>query len=199
MLASSMGTMRLSHFALALTIILLAITGYLAWEAHEEAKGARKELDLVRRQQSARESAMPIKPATVTSLPPEPSVPPLTPSGPPMAGIAVMPGTPSTTPSSSSIAAPLTALQKQLLGMPAVAKVIEVQKDQGFAVINAGKDKQLATGMKFDVRRGDGLVGRVIVGETIDAAESVVDIDSAVTLPGVSIEAGDELILPVRK
>ena len=53
--------------------------------------------------------------------------------------------------------------------------------------------------MKFDVRRGDGLVGRVIVGETIDAAESVVDIDSAVTLPGVSIEAGDELILPVRK
>ena len=31
--------MRLSHYALALTIILLAITGYLAWEAQEEAKG----------------------------------------------------------------------------------------------------------------------------------------------------------------
>ena len=199
MLASSVGIMRLSHFALALTIILLAITGYLAWEAHEEAKGARKELDLVRRQQSARESAMPIKPATVTSLPPEPSMPPLTPAGPPLAGSAVMPGTPSTTLSPPSAAAPLTALQKQLLGMPAVAKVIEVQKDQGFAVINAGKDKQLSTGMKFDVRRGDGLVGRVIVGETIDAAESVVDIDIAVSLPGVSIEAGDELILPVRK
>ncbi len=194
-----MGTMRLSHFALALTIILLAITGYLAWEAHEEAKGARKELDLVRRQQSARESAMPIKPTTVTSLPPELSAPPLTPAGPPLAGSAVMPGTPSATLSPVSAAAPLTALQKQLLGMPAVAKVIEVQKDQGFAVINAGKDKQLSTGMKFDVRRGDGLVGRVIVGETIDAAESVVDIDITVSLPGVSIEAGDELILPVRK
>ena len=80
-----------------------------------------------------------------------------------------------------------------------MAKVVEVHKDQGFAVISAGKDKQLASGMKFDVRRGDGLVGRVIVGETIEAAESVVDIDSTVALPGVSIEAGDELILPIRK
>ena len=110
-----------------------------------------------------------------------------------------MPGTPSITPSPAPPAAPLTALQKQLLGMPAVAKVTEVQKDQGFAVISAGKDKQLTPGMKFDVRRGDGLVGRVIVSDTIDATEAVVDIDSTVTLPGVSIEAGDEVILPVRK
>ena len=83
--------------------------------------------------------------------------------------------------------------------MPAMAKVIESHNDQGFAVINAGKDKQLASGMKFDVRRGDGLVGRVIVGDTVEAAESVVDIDPSVTLPGVRIENGDELILPVRK
>ena len=53
--------------------------------------------------------------------------------------------------------------------------------------------------MKFDVRRGDGLVGRVIVGESIEATESVVDIDVTAALPGVSIEAGDELILPIRK
>lgn len=194
-----MRVMRLSHFALALTIILLAITGYLAWEAQEEARGARKELELVRRQQSARESAMPTKPITVASLPPELSAPPAPPSVPPLAGSALMPGTPSITPSPAPPAAPLTALQKQLLGMPAVAKVTEVQKDQGFAVISAGKDKQLTPGMKFDVRRGDGLVGRVIVSDTIDATEAVVDIDSTVTLPGVSIEAGDEVILPVRK
>ena len=55
-----MQIMRLSHFALALTIILLAITGYLAWEAQEEARGARRELELVRKQQAARDVATPI-------------------------------------------------------------------------------------------------------------------------------------------
>jgi hypothetical protein len=106
-----------------------------------------------------------------------------------------MPGTPSP----AAAPAPLTALQKQLIGMPAVAKILEIHNEQGFAVINAGKDKHLEKGMKFDVRRGDGLVGRVIVGESIDAAESVVDVDNTAALPGVRIEAGDELILPVRK
>jgi hypothetical protein len=196
-----MRVMRLSHFALALTIILLAITGYLAWEAQEEARGARKELELVRRQQAARDMAQPTKPSTATSLPPPPEIPGTSaPAVPPLAGSALMPGTPATPPPSPTpAAAPLTALQKQLLGMPAMAKVIEVHNDQGFAVINAGKDKQLSPGMKFDVRRGDGLVGRVLVSDSIDASEAVVDIDSTVTLPGVSIEAGDELILPIRK
>ncbi|MCB1278412.1 hypothetical protein [Prosthecobacter sp.] len=192
--------MRLSHFALALTVILLAITGYLAWEAQEEARGARRELELVRKQQAAHDSAMPASPSVVASLPPPPEVPDSTVQAvPPLAGSTLMPGAPAVTPSPAPAAAPLTALQKQLLGMPAMAKVVEVHKDQGFAVISAGKDKQLTSGMKFDVRRGDGLVGRVIVGETIEAAESVVDIDSTVALPGVSIEAGDELILPIRK
>lgn len=192
--------MRLSHYALALTIILLAITGYLAWEAQEEARGARRELELVRRQQAANEVAMPLKPSTVSELPPPPPLPAAPPlSTPPLAGSALMPGTPATLSSPAPAAAPLTALQKQLLGMPAMAKVIEIHLDQGFVVINAGKDKDLTSGMKFDVRRGDGLVGRVIVSDTIEANEAVVDVDTSVVLPGVRIEAGDELILPVRK
>ncbi len=186
--------MRLSHYALALTIILLAITGYLAWEAQEEAKGARKELELVRKQQAAHEAAMPLKPVTVAELPPPP-----TPSVPPLAGSSLMPGAPVALPSPPAAAAPLTDLQKQILGMPVFAKVVESHTDQGFAVINAGKDKQITPGMKFDVRRGNGLVGRVSVGETIEAAEAVVDIDSSIVIPGVRIETGDELILPVRK
>ena len=193
--------MRLSHFALALTVILLAITSYLAWEAQEEAQGARRELDLVRKQQAARDSAMPARPSTVASLPPPPAPPapaaPAASSMPPLAGSTLMPGSPAAT--AAPAAAPLTALQKQLLGMPAMAKVVEIHSDQGFAVINAGKNKELARGMKFDVRRGDGLVGRVVVGDTIEASEAVVDIDTSVSLPGVRIEAGDELILPVRK
>lgn len=191
-----MPAMRLSHFALALTIILLAITGYLAWEAQEEARGAREELELVRRQQAARDMATPQKPQTVAAIPPPPEAP--APIAPPLAGSALMPGTPDTPPPAAA-PAPLTALQKQLLGMPAVAKVIEIHPEQGFGVISAGRNKQLTKGMKFDVRRGEGLVGRVIVGETIEEAESVVDIDISAALPGVRIEAGDELILPVRK
>jgi hypothetical protein len=194
-----MAAMRLSHFALALTIILLAITGYLAWEAQEEAKGARRELELVRKQQAAQESAKPIAPVTVASIPPPPE--PAVPEVPPLNGSGLMPGAPAVPPAPAPAvsAAPLTALQKQLLGMPAVAKVTEVHAEQGFAVISAGKDKQITSGMKFDVRRKDGLVGRVIVGETIEATESVADIDTTAAIPGVSIEAGDELILPVRK
>ncbi|WP_395716159.1 hypothetical protein [Prosthecobacter sp.] len=192
--------MRLSHFAVALTVILLAITSYLAWEAQEEAQGARRELELVRKQQAVREMAMPAKPTTVATLPPVPESPPAAvPAAPPLAGSGLMPGAPATQPSAAPAAAPLTALQKQLLGMPTMAKVIEIHNDQGFAVINAGKDKELTKGMKFDVRRGDGLVGRVIVGDTIEASEAVVDIDTSASLPGVTIEAGDELILPVRK
>ena len=189
--------MRLSHYALTLTIILLAITGYLAWEAQEEAKGARKELELVRRQQAAHEMAMPAKPDTVATLPPPPEVPAT--KLPALAGSDLMPGTPATYASPAAAAAPLTDLQKQLLGLPTFAKVLEVHNDQGFAVISAGRDKQLVSGMKFDVRRGNGLVGRVIVGETIEAAEAVVDIDNTASLPGVRIEAGDELIQSIRK
>lgn len=189
--------MRLSHYALALTIILLAITGYLAWEAQEEAKGARKELELVRRQQAAHEAAMPLKPSTVAELPPPPAAPL---SAPPlMAGSNLMPGTPVLPSSPAPADAPLTDLQKQLIGMPVFAKIIESHNDQGFAVISAGRNKQLVSGMKFDIRRGNGLVGRVVVGDSIEATEAVVDIDTTLTLPGVRIETGDELILPVRK
>lgn len=187
--------MRLSHFALGLTIMLLVVTGYFAWEAQQEAKGARRELELVRRQKAAEDAARPMAPTTVAALPPPPDVPPA--AAPPLAGSGLMPGTPASSPPPAP--APLTALQKQLLGMPAVAKITDVQKDQGFAVIDAGKDKLLERGLKFDVRRGDGLVGRVIVGETIDAAESVVDIDPTGAIPGVFVEPGDELVLPIRK
>ncbi|HEY1053086.1 MAG TPA: hypothetical protein VGE39_25120, partial [Prosthecobacter sp.] len=189
--------MRLSHFALALTLVLLAVTGYLAWEAQEEARGARKELEMVRKQQAAKDAARPIAPTTVAEIAPleEPSPAPA-PATPPLAGSGLMPGTPATPMTAGR--APLTALQKQVLGMPAQAKIIDVQKDQGFAVINAGKNNQLEKGMRYDVRRNDGLVGRVIISDAIEATEAVVDIDPTAVLPGVSIEVGDELIVPVR-
>lgn len=192
-----MSFMRLSHFALALTLILLCFTGYLAWEAKDEARGAQRELELVRRQQAAQAAARPVAPSVVAEIPPEPEAIPLTPPPPPLAGSGLMPGTPASAPPLA--AAPLTAMQKQLRGLPAMAKITTVEKDQGFAVIDAGKNKDLQAGMKFDVRRKDGLVGRVIISDSIDAAEAVVDIDLSASLPGVSIEVGDELVVPVRK
>ena len=189
--------MRLSHFALACTIILLGITSYLAWEAQDAARGASVERDLLRRQLEAREAAKPIAPISVAEIPPV--APPVASASAPAdvapLGSGLMPGTPSPAPA----AAPLTAQQKQVLGMIAVAQITEVRRDEGFAVINAGQNKNLQKGTKFDVRRKESVVGRVILTDAIEANEAVVDIDPAYSLRGVQIEVGDELIVPISK
>ena len=63
---------------LALAALGLLITGYLAWEAQEEANGARRELELVRRQQAAKESSRPQPPSIVSAIPPVPEGVPAT-------------------------------------------------------------------------------------------------------------------------
>ncbi|HCN75977.1 MAG TPA: hypothetical protein DIT13_02135, partial [Verrucomicrobiales bacterium] len=54
--------MRLIHFAQALTLILLAITGYLAWEGQQAARGAKRELEHLKKVQAAEEAAKPAGP-----------------------------------------------------------------------------------------------------------------------------------------
>lgn len=186
--------MKLTHFALVLMTLLVAITGYLAWEGQQAAKGQKEELDFMRKQLEAREAAYPKKP--VSSFAPistEPVTSPTTATSTPA------PLTAATAPVSTAAVAALTSLQKQVLGMPVVAKVIQMEKDQGFVVVNAGRNKQFTKGQKFDVRRGDSVVGRVSITEAIEEKEAVADIDPAAKLPGVSIDIGDELILPVTK
>ncbi len=186
--------MKLTHSALVLMTVLLGITAYLAWEGQQAVKGQREELEFQRKRIAAMEAATPKQqPSRFAPLSTEPVIPPST-QVPTMAGHGLMPGTPG-----SAAPAQLTPMQKQVLGMPAVAKVIVAENTQGFVVIDAGKNKQLTKGQKFDVRRNDGVIGRVSIGETIDQAEAVADIDASVVLPGVSIEPGDELILPVSK
>jgi hypothetical protein len=186
--------MKLTHFALGLMTVLVGITGYMAWEGQQEARGQKQELEFMRKQLEAREAAYPKKPASafapmstepVKTLP-APSTT-LSQPGP------RMPMPPQSTP------APLTALQKQVLGMHAVAKITRVEEHQGFVLVNAGKNKQFVKGQKYDVRRGDSVVGRVAIAEAIDEKEAIADIDGAVRFPGVNIEPGDELILPVIK
>ena len=188
--------MKLTHFALALMAVLVGITGYLAWEGQQAARGQKEELEFMRKQLEAREATKPVKP--VSSFAPvstEPVISPTTATSTPApTAEPVMPVIPP-----KVAAAALTALQKQVLGMPAVAQVMQVERDQGFVVVNAGKNKKFVKGQKFDVRRGDGVVGRVCISEAIEEAESVADIDSTVVLPGARIEPGDELILPVTR
>jgi hypothetical protein len=188
--------MKLTHFALALLTIIVGITGYLAWEGQQAARGQKEELEFMRKQLEAREAAKPVKPVSnFAPVSTEPVISPTTATSTP-APIAE-PATPVMPPKVA--AAALTALQKQVLGMPAVAQVMQVERDQGFVVVNAGKNKKFVKGQKFDVRRGDGVVGRVSISEAIEEAESVADIDSTVVLPGARIEPGDELILPVTR
>lgn len=189
--------MKLTHLALVLMTALVGITGYLAWEGQQAARGQKEELEFMRKQLEAREAAKPVKPASsFAPINTEPVISPTTATSTPapIAEPVASPVMPAKVP-----AAALTALQKQVLGMPTVAVVTEVERDQGFVVVNAGKNKRFIKGQKFDVRRSDGVVGRVTISDVIEEAESVADIDASVVLPGAQIEVGDELILPVTK
>lgn len=206
--------MRATHFALALTLVLLAVTAYLAWEGHQEARGARKELDFLKQQQQAQMAAGAMPAAampTIKTMPPP--LPGQIAAGPssPASTIAATPS--SSTPagavslsSPSGIAGsapvvppvpappPLTPLQKKVLSMPSIAKVKEYQKDAGFVVISAGSNQRVSKGAKFDLRRDHAVVGRITVGESIDATEAVADLDPASVPAGVTVEVGDEVI-----
>ncbi|MFM7605434.1 MAG: hypothetical protein ACKO8Z_09575 [Prosthecobacter sp.] len=175
----------------------VGITGYLAWEGQQAARGQKEEIEFMRKQLEAREAAKPVKPASsFAPVSTEPVISPITATSTP-APIAEAAPTPLI--QDKVPAAALTALQKQVLGMPTLAVVTQVERNQGFVVVNAGKNKKWIKGQKFDVRRRDGVVGRVTISEVIEETESVADIDSSVSLPGARIEAGDELILPVTK
>ncbi|WP_139373388.1 hypothetical protein [Prosthecobacter debontii] len=211
--------MRLTQFALALTIILLAITGYLAWEGQQAAKGAREELAFVKKQQAADRAASP----EASSLVPLPSVPATSVTPPPepgtiakkeadpelaevMAGAGALPGGGLTVPKSVIQAESqgistntLTPMQKQVLAIPAVAKVKTVVKEQGFVVLDAGSKAGLTKGQQLEVRRDSAILGKITVTDSIEETEAVADLDFASIPTGVSIEPGDEVIAPVSR
>lgn len=209
--------MRMTHVALALTVALLAVTGYLAWEGQLAAKGAREELRFVKERENARGPAgqamvnLPTRPATASITPPPVPAPASAPLGglPPaevMAGSGALPGGGLTVPK-TVIAAEvagiatntLTAMQKQVLAAKPVAKVKTVVKDQGFIVLDSGSKQQIVKGMKLDVRRDSSVLGKVTVTDSVEETEAVADMDLASIPAGVSIEPGDELIQPIGR
>jgi hypothetical protein len=224
--------MRLTHFAFALTFVLIAITGYLAFDAQQEARDAKKEVDMLKRQTQAQIAAGAVTqmPQIRSIPPPEPgqfsavpapaapltipagtgvaSVPPLGRPSVAQGGGAPMTAAPSVTSPQTEAAPPspapgvpatpaITPLQRQILGMPVLGQVTSYHKDGGFVVIGAGKRQQLAPGMKFDIRRGGSIVGRVTL-TTVEDAESVGDLDPRSVPAGVIVETGDEVIQMVN-
>jgi hypothetical protein len=208
--------MRLIHFAFAITLVLLGITGYLAWEGQQEARGAKKELEFIRDQQASMGVGVPSAPVRSTAT--EPVAPPVPPveEAPPepepvvaaeeMAGNSLVGVSPTKkdgsvavpggrkTPASISEMPLLTAQQRQVAKSAVVARVTDVKLKEGFVVVDAGSDKGLAPGQMFDVRRANGLVGRVKISGTVAEAEAIADVIPGATPPGVKIESGDELV-----
>ena len=203
--------MRLTHFAFALTLILLCITGFLAWEGQEAKRGAMAEVAFLKKKQAAQEMASP----NVSSMMPLPSAPAtsITPPAPGtialatstnMTGAATLPGGGLTVQTSILEAEAkgtntLTPLQKQVQNAKPVAKVKTVVKEQGFVIINAGSKQSITKGLAFDIRRGDAVLAKIRVTDTIVENEAVADLDLASIPAGVSIEPGDEIIQPVGR
>lgn len=216
--------MRLVWFAFTLLFALVAIIGYAAYQANTEARIARAEVDLFKQKQyeQLQAGAQPMP----SVLDPRPGQPPpmaetpthqlagspLPPNGTPSvvggapkvntspaaAGTPDLPTTPPTisVPDANSYTT-LTAQQSQLLTLPAIARIKAVYLSDGFVLIDAGSNKQLTAGMKFDLRRGAAVVGRVSISKSIEAEEAIADIQPASIPTGVELRAGDELVQAV--
>lgn len=208
--------MRLTHFALALTFLLLCITGYLAWEGQEAARGAREELAFVKKQQSAQANAapgadqqvqLPTIPAASISPPAPGSIAPQAPAAElPTAGASTLPGGGMTIPKTIVEAEAkgintntLTPIQKQVQDAKPVGKIKAVVKEQGFVVLDVGSNQGLKKGQPFDIRRGNAVLAKVLVTDTIEPNEAVADLDLASIPAGVTLEPGDEIIPPVGR
>lgn len=91
----------------------------------------------------------------------------------------------------------LTPLQKQVLAASPVAKIKTIVKDQGFVILDAGSKQGFKSGQQLEVRRGNGVLGKIRLTDTIEENEAVADLDLTSIPAGVSIEPGDEVIQPV--
>jgi len=204
--------MRLTQIAFALTFLLLGATVYVAWQAREESRGAREQVELFKRQRQAQidvstsvgssatafnnPSAM--KPPVPGQVALENTQPPPIPAKNEMAtipgGAPVIPSQPAAAALPVPPPAEPTAMQKKIMAMPTIAKVKEYQADAGFTVITAGKNQRVAKGTQFDLRRDNAVVGRISVGDVIEAEEAIADLDPKSVPAGVTVMVGDEVI-----
>ena len=87
------------------------------------------------------------------------------------------------------------ALQVKIKNLAVVARIKNYDEKHGFVELDAGKNRQLETGMVFDIRRDAVLVGKVTIGETVEEAVSIADVDLKSVPLGVVLKKGDEIVL----
>ena len=205
--------MRLTHFAFALTFLLLCLTSYLAWEGQAAKRGAEEKLEFTKKKQAAEAMASP----EASRMMPLPTVPAASISPPapgtisgtatdPMAGAGALPGGGLTVPKTVLVAEAaginthtMTPLQKQVQEAKPIATVKTIVKEQGFVIINAGSKQGMTQGLVFDIRRANAVLAKIRVTATIEENEAVADLDLASIPTGVTIEPGDEIIQPVGR
>ena len=211
--------MKLATLAQVLTVALLIITSYLAWQARDESIKASTKVDLQVQQirevlaQAAAQQASPnlvpglatpmsMPVATPASLPPLPSTAAPASSSVTMAAAAPS-ATVATAPAGSAPSAPvtpaapaLTPLQRRVKDAPSIGAVKEYVAEQGFVTLAAGKKNGIKEGMKFDLRRDAAVVGRVTISIAEDN-EAVADLDPKSVPAGVTVKSGDEIIAVV--
>jgi hypothetical protein len=86
----------------------------------------------------------------------------------------------------------LTRSQSRVKALPSIARVKEVKEADGFVVLDAGSNVNLAKGDKFSVRRGTFILGSVTVSDTVRPTECVADVNKLID--GAALQKGDEII-----
>lgn len=203
--------MKLTHLALIMTIALVGVTSWLAWDQHSDARGARNQLELLQRQRGgpaadgkasdandlqARETQLLMaqmaakqnasKKEVASPLPVK-----TTPSNQAASTLASS-GHVSAAALESSPPA-LTPRQRLLISLPAIGKVAESQQQYGFVVISAGTDKKLERGSVFALRRGNAVVGRIKVTE-IENTSAIANLQPGSVPVGVDVQMGDDVV-----
>lgn len=214
--------MRLTEIALAITLVLLAITAYLAYEGHrdrftsDEDPRARpghggagsveqrlaaieQQVTAMRQDQGRLGEPVRVTPPVGGETPQAGATPaPATGSDPVDDALAAMiesgaiPRPPAIV--EQQPAEPqLTELERQVLRAPVFARVDYYDADYNVLQISAGSDRGVREGVEFSIRRGQYLLGTMRVMDVEEAAAAGEMILS--TMPdGLVVEPGDEVI-----
>lgn len=211
--------MRLTEIALAITLVLLAVTGYLAYEGHKDrfnaddrdapalqANGGSVEQRLAAierqmanmRQDQVRQARD--QPREIAADPDDLRLPPPPPLLGATNGSGPMPGPtapsglrPDSLADSADEPPPLTDLERRVLRAPSIARVTSYDLDHNILEISGGSTMGIKEGMEFSIRRDQYLLGTMRVNLVDDdAAAGEMYISS---MPdGLVVEPGDEVI-----
>lgn len=217
-------SMKLSHFAQALTLALIAVTAYLAWQAQQEASKANAKVDQFTQQQKAvaaaqAEASASLVPGLATPMPmaaPAPSassLPPL-PAAPtpaparmpalpgPLPAVAEPPIQTASRPAGSPAAtvAPAPSDMPQLTPLQRRVKSSPALGKVKEALIEQGfvaLDVGSKSGVKAGMKldlRRDSAIVGRITVTSVEEGESIADLDLKSVPAGVKVQVGDELI-----